>query len=206
MCPCHGGVYYEDWRAGQRSAAARLVSLRVAGGQKKGTTLRNISSPIPANAATHADRRMTKHSDGSQTDWDVDHRNDFSNMTSSRSDQASFTTGSTQRLGISDTWMPMMRHPVPRELAGPLGWWYVFGSASLTLFACANCYRHWIGSNVCSQCRAGVRKFAVSELSAAVGLVYAVAALLVRLGDGGDGAGAHDASVSARPAINIRAN
>jgi len=38
------------------------------------------------------------------------------------------------RLGISDTLMPMMRHPVPRELAGPLGWWYVFGSASLTLF------------------------------------------------------------------------
>jgi ubiquinol-cytochrome c reductase cytochrome b subunit len=39
------------------------------------------------------------------------------------------------RLGISDTWMPMLRHPVPRELAGPMGWWYVFGSASLTLFA-----------------------------------------------------------------------
>ena len=38
------------------------------------------------------------------------------------------------RLGISETWMPMLRHPVPRELAGPLGWWYVFGSASLTLF------------------------------------------------------------------------
>ena len=30
--------------------------------------------------------------------------------------------------------MPMLRHPVPRELAGPMGWWYVFGSASLTLF------------------------------------------------------------------------
>jgi ubiquinol-cytochrome c reductase cytochrome b subunit len=39
------------------------------------------------------------------------------------------------RLGINDTWMPMLRHPVPRELAGPMGWWYVFGSASLTLFA-----------------------------------------------------------------------
>ncbi|HZZ26569.1 MAG TPA: cytochrome b N-terminal domain-containing protein [Pirellulales bacterium] len=37
------------------------------------------------------------------------------------------------RLGIGDTWMPMLRHPVPRELAGPLGWWYVFGSASMTL-------------------------------------------------------------------------
>ena len=27
-----------------------------------------------------------------------------------------------------------MEHPVPKQLAGPLGWWYVFGSASLTLF------------------------------------------------------------------------
>lgn len=38
------------------------------------------------------------------------------------------------RLGISDTFLPMLRHPVPRALAGPKGWWYVFGSASLTLF------------------------------------------------------------------------
>src|ERR1700755_2036194 len=38
------------------------------------------------------------------------------------------------RLGFSDTLMPMMRHPVPHEIEGPLGWWYVFGSASLTLF------------------------------------------------------------------------
>lgn len=27
----------------------------------------------------------------------------------------------------------MLTHPVPRELASPLGWWYVFGSASLTM-------------------------------------------------------------------------
>jgi ubiquinol-cytochrome c reductase cytochrome b subunit len=27
----------------------------------------------------------------------------------------------------------MLRHPIPREVAGPVGWWYVFGSASLTL-------------------------------------------------------------------------
>lgn len=38
------------------------------------------------------------------------------------------------RLGISDTFLPMVRHPVPRGLVGPMGWWYVFGSASLTLF------------------------------------------------------------------------
>jgi ubiquinol-cytochrome c reductase cytochrome b subunit len=38
------------------------------------------------------------------------------------------------RLGVRAVFLPMMRHPVPRALEGPLGWWYVFGSASLTLF------------------------------------------------------------------------
>ena len=37
------------------------------------------------------------------------------------------------RLHFSDSIMPLMRHPVPRELSSPLGWWYVFGSASMTL-------------------------------------------------------------------------
>src|SRR5260370_33467195 len=38
------------------------------------------------------------------------------------------------RLRVRATLMPMMQHPVPRELEGPIGWWYVFGSAALTLF------------------------------------------------------------------------
>jgi ubiquinol-cytochrome c reductase cytochrome b subunit len=37
------------------------------------------------------------------------------------------------RLGVRETLLPMMRHPIPRETAGPMGWWYVFGSAALTL-------------------------------------------------------------------------
>jgi ubiquinol-cytochrome c reductase cytochrome b subunit len=37
------------------------------------------------------------------------------------------------RLHLRSTLLPMMRHPIPREVAGPIGWWYVFGSASLTL-------------------------------------------------------------------------
>jgi ubiquinol-cytochrome c reductase cytochrome b subunit len=37
------------------------------------------------------------------------------------------------RLKVSETLMPMLRHPIPRGAAGPMGWWYVFGSASLTL-------------------------------------------------------------------------
>ena len=36
------------------------------------------------------------------------------------------------RIGFSETLLPMMRHPIPRAVDGPMGWWYVFGSASLT--------------------------------------------------------------------------
>jgi ubiquinol-cytochrome c reductase cytochrome b subunit len=37
------------------------------------------------------------------------------------------------RLSLRATLLPMLRHPIPRGAAGPMGWWYVFGSASLTL-------------------------------------------------------------------------
>jgi len=38
------------------------------------------------------------------------------------------------RLGFRETLLPMMRHPIPKAVEGPMGWWYVFGSASLTFF------------------------------------------------------------------------
>jgi ubiquinol-cytochrome c reductase cytochrome b subunit len=37
------------------------------------------------------------------------------------------------RLGFRASILPMLTHPIPRRAAGPMGWWYVFGSASLTL-------------------------------------------------------------------------
>jgi ubiquinol-cytochrome c reductase cytochrome b subunit len=37
------------------------------------------------------------------------------------------------RLRLRETLVPLMEHPIPRGAAGPMGWWYVFGSASLTL-------------------------------------------------------------------------
>src|SRR6476660_6575521 len=37
------------------------------------------------------------------------------------------------RLALRASLGPMLTHPIPREVAGPMGWWYVFGSASLTL-------------------------------------------------------------------------
>jgi ubiquinol-cytochrome c reductase cytochrome b subunit len=39
------------------------------------------------------------------------------------------------RLGVRETPLPVLTHPIPRGAAGPMGWWYVFGSASLTLLA-----------------------------------------------------------------------
>src|SRR5205823_9868250 len=37
------------------------------------------------------------------------------------------------RRSVRATLMPMMQHPIPRTVPGPMGCWYVFGSASLTL-------------------------------------------------------------------------
>lgn len=37
------------------------------------------------------------------------------------------------RLGLKTSLWPMMTHPIPRKAGGPMGWWYVFGSASMTL-------------------------------------------------------------------------
>jgi ubiquinol-cytochrome c reductase cytochrome b subunit len=37
------------------------------------------------------------------------------------------------RLRLRDSVLPMLQHPIPRSAAGPMGWWYVFGSASMTL-------------------------------------------------------------------------
>ena len=39
------------------------------------------------------------------------------------------------RLRLRESLLPMMRHPSPRGAAGPMGWWYVFGSASMTMLA-----------------------------------------------------------------------
>jgi ubiquinol-cytochrome c reductase cytochrome b subunit len=37
------------------------------------------------------------------------------------------------RLGLGKSVVPMLEHPIPAGAAGPKGWWYVFGSASMTL-------------------------------------------------------------------------
>jgi ubiquinol-cytochrome c reductase cytochrome b subunit len=39
-----------------------------------------------------------------------------------------------ERFELEDSVMAVLRHPVPRELERPIGWWYVFGSATLGVF------------------------------------------------------------------------
>ena len=39
-----------------------------------------------------------------------------------------------ERFELEDSVMAVLRHPVPRELDRPIGWWYVLGSATLAIF------------------------------------------------------------------------
>jgi ubiquinol-cytochrome c reductase cytochrome b subunit len=39
------------------------------------------------------------------------------------------------RLSIREMLLPLLKHPIPKGAAGPMGWWYVFGSASMTMLA-----------------------------------------------------------------------
>ncbi|MHB1424201.1 MAG: cytochrome b N-terminal domain-containing protein [Gemmataceae bacterium] len=36
------------------------------------------------------------------------------------------------RLKVRESLLPLLEHPIPKSADGPMGWWYVFGSASLT--------------------------------------------------------------------------
>ena len=62
------------------------------------------------------------------------------------------------RLRLRATLLPMMRHPIPREVAGPMGWWYVFGSASLTLLLDPDPHRDRPGPGLRAVRRQGVRQ------------------------------------------------
>ena len=93
----------------------------------------------------------------------------------------------------------MLTHPIPRGAAGPMGWWYVFGSASLTLLLDPDPHRHRPGPGVRAGRRQGVREPAVPQLRAAARLVPAGAALLRRVGHGGAWSlVAHDPGLPAR--------
>jgi ubiquinol-cytochrome c reductase cytochrome b subunit len=37
------------------------------------------------------------------------------------------------RLSLRESLGPILAHPVPKAIAGPKGWWYIFGSASMTM-------------------------------------------------------------------------
>ncbi len=103
-----------------------------------------------------------------------------------------------RRLGLRESLLPLLRHPIPRSVDGPMGWWYVFGSASMTLLAVQILDGDRPRPGLCAVGGQGVRQPALSERCRTARLVFAVAALLRRLGNGRAGPGPHDAGLSAR--------
>ena len=81
-----------------------------------------------------------------------------------------------------------MRHPIPRDVAGPMGWWYVFGSASITLLRIQILTGIGLALVYVPSADKAYDSLLCSELSAAAGLVHPGTALLRRLGHGRAGA------------------
>ena len=115
MCPCHGGVYYED---GERASGPPPRGLyhcvwRVEKGrlQIQAPHYPTLQNPLVLAESNH----RLKPQGNSMFGW-----------------LKSIGRWFDVRMGFSETLMPVLRHPVPREIEGPIGWWYVFGSASLT--------------------------------------------------------------------------
>ena len=128
MCPCHGGVYYAN---GERASGPPPRGLfhcvwRVQDGQLE------IQAPHYPTLQDTLDRKPL---DGNEATPMVGWLKTIGNWFDAR-------------LGFSDTLLPMLRHPVPRAIAGPMGWWYVFGSASLTLLADPDPHRHRPGAGL----------------------------------------------------------
>ena len=88
------------------------------------------------------------------------------------------------RLSLRDTVGPMLMHPIPRGAAGPMGWWYVFGSASMTLLLIQILTGIGLALVYVPTADQAYESLRLPELSAAAGLVPAFAALLVRVGHG----------------------
>src|SRR5262249_12781404 len=120
LCPCHGGVYYANGERASGPPPRGLFACVYRVTRVRGVLQLEIQAPHyptlqdtlrhPAYAARHA-------------------RGGFAMMHWLRAVGNWFDA----RLRLRATLLPMMEHPIPRAAAGPMGWWYVFGSASLTL-------------------------------------------------------------------------
>ncbi len=68
------------------------------------------------------------------------------------------------RLSLREELLPILKHPIPRGAAGPMGWWYVFGSASMTLLSIQVITGIGLALVYVPVRRQGVREPALSEL------------------------------------------
>ena len=115
MCPCHGGVYYSD---GSRASGPPPRGLFRCPWRVRKAKL-EIQTPPLSDPIRHLGgtgligRQPVKETEmpfwRRRAEW-ID-----------------------RRLALRESLMPILRHPIPRSVDGPMGWWYVFGSASMTL-------------------------------------------------------------------------
>ena len=141
MCPCHGGVYYAT---GERASGPPPRGLftcvwQVRDGRARGP------GPALSDLAGHAGRVGMTASDGAGGGPMMKH------LAEDRVGQ-----WLDARLGFRESILPMLTHPIPRGAAGPMGWWYVFGSASMTLLMIQVAHRHRPGAGVRAGRRPGV--------------------------------------------------
>ena len=97
-------------------------------------------------------------------------------------DEASFWHWFEARLSLRDSIGPMLMHPIPRGAAGPMGWWYVFGSASITLLAIQILTGIGLALVYVPAADQAYESLLYLNYRAAAGLVPAIAALLGRVG------------------------
>ena len=96
------------------------------------------------------------------------------------------------RLRLRSTLLPVMRHPIPREVAGPMGWWYVFGSASLTLLLVQILTGVGLALVYVPSADMAYDSLLALNYDVTLRVVHSGAALLCRFGDGCAGARARD--------------
>ena len=111
MCPCHGGAYYRD-------------GSRASGPPERG--LFEYPYKVTNGLVTHSGRRIAHAG--------VGHRDARKETAMLGLKQIATQVGEwfDRRLQLAAPIREIAEHPVPRNTAS---WWYVFGSAALTVFA-----------------------------------------------------------------------
>ena len=109
LCPCHGGAYYRDGARASGPPERGLFEYPIKDRKRRDHDSGRRASDARGAPRGSACRERNRHA--------PDHR--------------ASASGSIRRLQLAAPVREIAEHPVPRNTAS---WWYVFGSAALTVF------------------------------------------------------------------------